>query len=100
MWADPARASDRIRGERQKAAQLTAADSNVVVDDATTELRQRLGGSPELDQLAESVSFEGAQALSALTLTDEPGAVRITPRATTDNPSRQAVEIAIAEPEL
>ena len=71
-----------------------------MVDEATAELRQRLRGRPELDWLAESVSFEGAHTLSALALSDEPGAVRISPRTTTGTPSRQAVEIAIAEPEL
>ncbi|TMK54873.1 MAG: hypothetical protein E6G60_21030 [Actinobacteria bacterium] len=99
---DPAAgASDRIRVRQPQATQLTAAaNSNVVVDNATADLRQRLRGRAELDQLAESVRFEGAPELSALTLTDEPGAVSITPRATTDAPSRQAVEIALDEPEL
>ena len=101
MFVDPAAgASGRIRARRPQATQLTAAGSNVVVDDATADLRQRLRGRGGLDQLAESVRFEGAQELSALTLADEPGAVSITPRATTDAPSRQAVEIALAEPEL
>ena len=50
-----------------------------MVDEATADLRQRLRGGAVLDRLAESVSFEGAQALSALTLSDEPGAVRISP---------------------
>jgi alpha-galactosidase len=71
-----------------------------MVDEATADLRQRLRGRPELDWLAESVSFEGAQTLSALTLSNEPGAVRISPRTTRDTPSRQAVEIAIADPAL
>jgi len=93
-------ASDSIRIRQLQAPQLTAVGSDVVVDDATAALRQRLRGRGELDQLAESVRFEGAHQLSALTLADEPGAVSITPRATTDAPSRQAVEIAIAEPEL
>jgi alpha-galactosidase len=101
MFVGPAAgASNRIRVRQPQATQLTAAGSNVVVDDATADLRQRLRGRAELDQLAESVRFEGAQELSALTLADEPGAVSITPRATTDAPSRQAVEIAIDEPEL
>jgi hypothetical protein len=71
-----------------------------MVEDATADLRRRLRGAVGLDPLVESVSFEGGQALSAITLADEPGAVRITPRATTDEPSRRAVEIVIAEPEL
>ena len=91
---------DGVRVGRQQATQLTAARSNVMVEQATADLRQRLRGRAEFDRLAESVSFEGAQALSALTLSDEPGAVRISPRATTDTPSRQAVEIVIADPEL
>jgi alpha-galactosidase len=103
IWVDAtARASGRIRlrEEQQQATRLTATDLNVLVDRATADLRQRLRGRADLDLLAESVSFEGAQALSALTLTDEPGAVRITPRAITDDPSRQAVEMTIAVPEL
>jgi hypothetical protein len=82
------------------AAGSTAAGSTMAVDDATADLRQRLRGEGQLDDLVESMRFEGAQNLSALTLADEPGAVKITPRATTDAASRQAVEISIAEPQL
>ena len=101
MWVDrAARASAGIRVRQQQSTQRTAADSNVMVEDATADLRRRLRGAVGLDPLVESVSFEGGQALSAITLADEPGAVRITPRATTDEPSRRAVEIVIAEPDL
>jgi hypothetical protein len=98
---DPAaEASDGVRIRQRKATQPTSAGSNVVADEVTADLRQRLRGRADLDQLAESVSFAGAQELAALTLADEPGAVSITPRAITDAPSRRAVEIAVAEPEL
>jgi len=76
------------------------AGSNVVVDDASADLRQRLGGRADLDDLAESVRFEEGRELSALNLADEPGAVSVTPRATSDGPSLQSVDIAIAQPEL
>src|SRR5690349_21598702 len=66
---------------RGHATQRTSAGRNVMVDEATADLRRRLRSRPELDWLAESVSFEGAETLSTLTLFDEPGAVRITPRA-------------------
>jgi alpha-galactosidase len=101
IWVDPAaRALSRTGVRQQRATQLTAAHSNVMLDETSAELRQRLRGRAELDDLAELVSFAGAEALSALRLEDEPGAVTITPRAITDDPSRQAVEIAIADPEL
>jgi hypothetical protein len=93
-------ASGTSRVRPGKATQLTAAGWKVVVDDATADLRQRLRGNAQLDELADSVRFDGSQELSALALADEPGAVRITPRATTEAPSRQAVGIAIAEPDL
>src|SRR5262249_14097521 len=101
MAVDPAaEASNGIRVRRPQGTQPTAAGSNVVVNQATADLRQRLRGRAELDELVESVRFEGARELSALTVADEPGAVSIAPRAITGAPSRQAVEIAIAEPEL
>ena len=87
-------------GQQEATTQLTAAGSNALVDDATTDLRERLRGRADLDDLAESVTFEGGQELSSLALADEPDAVSVTPRATTDAPSRQSVEIAIAQPEL
>jgi hypothetical protein len=92
-------ASDRIRVRRPRARQLTSAGLSMV-DDATAELRQRLRAVSELDDLVESVRFEGARQISSFALGDEPGAVSITPRAVADVPSREAVEIAIARSEL
>jgi hypothetical protein len=100
MWVEAAAgASDSIRVRLADARQLTAAGSSVV-DDATAELRRRLRGASELDDLAESVRFEGAQQLSSLALVDEPNALSITPRVSSDAPSRQAFGIAIAKPDL
>jgi hypothetical protein len=89
-----------VRGGGRPATRLAAAHADVMVASATADLRRRLRSDAVLDPLVEAVSFEGAHALSALDLTDEPGGVRITPSATADAPSRQAVEIAIAQPAL
>jgi len=93
-------ASEKVPVAQHEVTQAAAAGSNVVVDDAGADLRQRLAGRADLDDLAESLSFDGGQELSALTLADEPGAVSVTPRAMTDAPSRQSVDVTIAKPEL
>jgi hypothetical protein len=92
-------ASDSVRVRRAEASRLTAAGSSVA-DDATAELRRRLGGASGLADLAESVRFEGAQQLSSLALVDEAQAVSITPRLSTDVAARQALGIAIARPDV
>jgi len=92
--------SDKVQVRPPVAAPPTAAGSTAVLDDATADLRERLRGRTDIDELADSLRFEGGPELSALALADDAGAVSITPRATTDAPSRQAVEIAIAQPEL
>jgi hypothetical protein len=101
LAVEPAAAASGGTAARQpEAMQPAAADTNEVAAAATNELRQRLGSHGELGRLAQSVSFEGARRLSMLTLADDHGAVSITPRATTDGPARQAVEISIADPDL
>jgi hypothetical protein len=98
--AAAAGASGRARAPRSEAGQLSTADSGIVADRATAELRLRLASTPDLEQLAGAVRFEPSPRLSALTLADDAGAVSIAPRATTDGPSRATVDIAIDEPEL
>ena len=51
-------ASEKVPVAQHEVTHAAAAGSTVAVDDAGAELRQRLGGRADLDDLVESLSFD------------------------------------------